>query len=228
MHARHQNQWLPWLVAVVLGVVAGLALWFGIFGPSPGRVARDGRDTVERLGEARSGDSLSSAREASLPEDNAAVQYAVALRERDVATVVERTLWMRERLERVAAETGHEDAVAQERARLYKSLTTWRIEENQLRAEGVDDKYLFAPEVRIEYIGTDDGELDLAEPIAQRTWLRVIYPKRSRALRDELGRPIRSVVAGINVTASGYVLKAGVLGNAEIAFDSVLLDWPVP
>jgi len=45
------------------------------------------------------------------------------------------------------------------------------------------------------------------------------------ALRDEAGRPIRSIVVGVDVSLDGCIVKAGILGNVELDRESIALDW---
>ena len=46
-----------------------------------------------------------------------------------------------------------------------------------------------------------------------------------QALRDEAGRPIRSIVVGVDVSPDGCIVKAGILGNVELDRESIALDW---
>lgn len=183
-----------------------------------------------------SGD-VSPAGGASLPQPNgidvqaarptgkdAALRYAQALKDGDWDTVIDQTLWMRERLDYVQLEGG-EEAVTREREHLARRLAERSPEENQLRAEGVEDQFVFAPGVEIAAVGVDAGRDDLERPVAARTWLRVTYPRRAQALRDMQNLPIRALTAGVNVDEKGYVLKAGVIGNLEIDMDSISRDW---
>ena len=98
-------------------------------------------------------------------------------------------------------------------------------EGNRLRPEGIEDQYVFAGGVTVTPVGIDAGRDDLERPVKDRTWVRVTFPDRSTALRDEAGLPIRSLVAGINVSEDGFVLKANVVGNLEIDADSIQTFW---
>jgi len=161
--------------------------------------------------------------------DCIAVRYARALQTRRTDEIIHMTHWMQERLKRVrlsCSVPAREEAAREE---LRHDILTRTLEGNRLRPEGVEDKYIFAPGARLEVIGSDKREHahedPLSCPVKERTWLRVVYPNPITALRDETGRPIRSIVVGVNVSPDGYVLKAGILGNVEIRRDTISLDW---
>ncbi len=164
----------------------------------------------------------------SLPEC-IAIQYARALQEGRADEVIRMTHWMQERLKRVRLRSNAPEELEAAREELRRDIQTRTLEGNRLRREGVEDKYIFKPGATFEVIGVDareDARGDaLACPVKERTWLRVVYPSPVTALRDEAGRPVRSIVVGVNVSADGYVLKAGILGNMEIGSGDVSVDW---
>lgn len=153
-----------------------------------------------------------------------AMRYAVAVRDGDCDTVIDMTSWIQERLAYVSNTSGAASAVTDERAALCRELTTRGIEGNQLQAEGIEDRYVFAPGCSITLAGEDGGH-DGLDGVARRAWLEVTYPLMSMALRNETARPIRSIVVGVNLSREGKVMKAGVLGNLDIQWGSVDLDW---
>jgi hypothetical protein len=161
--------------------------------------------------------------------DCRALRYARALQAGRVEQVISMTHWMQERLKRVQLSSSAPEDEETARAELRSDILLRTLEGNRLRPEGVRDKYIFAPGARFEVIGSDkreNGRDDpLTCPVKERTWLRVVYPNAATALRDEMGRPIRSIVVGVNTSPEGYVLKAGVLGNVEIQYDTISLDW---
>jgi hypothetical protein len=55
--------------------------------------------------------------------------------------------------------------------------------------------------------------------------MRVTYPSRRGALRDGKGIPIRSITVGVNVSTEGLALKANVIGNLDIDWESISYDW---
>lgn len=158
-----------------------------------------------------------------------ATRYARALQQGQTAKVIHMTHWMQERLKRVRLGSDMPEDLELAREELRRDILERTLEGNRLRAEGVEDKYIFAPGARIEKIGADRRENlrhdALALPVKRRTWLRVEYPNPGAALRDEAGRPIKSIVVGVDLSEEGYVLKAGVLGNVEINRDAISLDW---
>jgi hypothetical protein len=139
--------------------------------------------------------------------------------------VVKMTAWMRDRLDRVAAtdaSSAKRDAAVKE---LSDSLRQRTAEGNRLRSEGIEDVYLFAPGATVRLLRTDAGRTDLDRPVCGRAGWEVTYPTREKAPRDEKGRAIRSLAAGLNASCDGLILKAGVLGNAEIDVDSITYRW---
>jgi hypothetical protein len=154
-----------------------------------------------------------------------AVRYARACQDGAWDVVVKMTAWMRDRLERVSAKgasSAKRDEVVKE---LSDSLRQRTAEGNRLRSEGIEDVYLFAPDATVRLLRTDAGRTDLDRPVCGRAWLQVTYPTREKAPRDEKGRAIRSLAAGLNASGDGFILKAKVLGNAEIDVDSITYRW---
>ena len=160
------------------------------------------------------------------PESDVAWQYARAYQEGDWEAVIATTLWIQDRLAYVQAQAGGEALVERERLRLQERLGNRSPGGNQLLPEGIEDQYVFSPGAEIEIAGLDKGRDGLERPVAQRTWIRVTFPERSRALRDGANLPIRSLVAGVNVSHEKQVLKAGIIGNLDIAHESISYGWP--
>ena len=152
-----------------------------------------------------------------------AMRYVKALQEGNCDEAIARTLWMNERIEH--ARLKNPEQIAEIREELCRSLTDRRIEGNRLAEEGIEDHYVMAPGSRATPVRVDEGRDDLERPTASRVWVEVVYPKRERAPLDLNGVPIRRLVAGINVTADSYVLKASVIGNMEIDLDSISTNW---
>lgn len=157
--------------------------------------------------------------------ESVAWQYARAYQEGNWTRVVALTLWMQDRLSFVATSEGQEKVPAARDA-LIAQVSTRGIADNYLRDTGVEDQYVFTPGSRLVYMTVDEGRDDLAAAVASRTWFKVTFPARSKALLDREGIPIRSVRVGVNVSAGGLVLKAGVVGNLDIDWDSIAYDWP--
>jgi hypothetical protein len=159
------------------------------------------------------------------PEEDAAMRYALLVQEGDWSSALDMVLWMRERLERLRASGRGEAAIAEERLQLLSRLSDRTETGNYLTPEGVEDQYIFTPGARLEILGRDSGRADLARPVAWRTWIKVEYPRRERALLDEARIPVRSLVAGVNVSEENDILKASLRGNLEIRQDSLSWDW---
>ncbi len=158
------------------------------------------------------------------PVGNVALRYATAVQQGNCHEVLRQTLWINERLNRVRRESG-EEAADEVREELCARVQKRSVEHNVLRLEGVKDQYIFAPGAQFELVQIDEGAPDLERPVKERTWIRVTYPYRERALRDMAGNPIRALTVGVNISHDGYVLKAGVIGNLQIDRTTVCFDW---
>ena len=99
------------------------------------------------------------------------------------------------------------------------------MEGNRLTAEGVEDQYVFAPGVDFTIVGELPGDADLEAPAEQKVVFRIVYPKKETALCDSEGRAIHELMAAIETTKEGMVLKAGIAGNAAILRDTIRYDW---
>lgn len=154
-----------------------------------------------------------------------AARYVAAMQAGRWDEVIDLTCWMQERLLRVHIQTDNPEMRAQARSELIRRLRDKTVEQNQLRPEGAEDGYVFAPQARVTAVGADMGRNDLERPVKNRTWYEVVYLERHRALRDMAGSPIHSLRVGINVSTDGYVLKAAVVGNVEIEWSSLRYDW---
>lgn len=160
--------------------------------------------------------------------DEVALCYARALQTGAWETVIAMTSWMQDRLAQAALASSNPREVDRAKQRLCARLSAREIAGNQLRPEGIEDQYVFAPGTAVAVLDTDSGRASLAEPVLKRVWVRVTYPERTRALRDVDGVPIHAVSVGINIDRNGLVLKASVLGNLDIRSDSLDYRWPEP
>ena len=154
---------------------------------------------------------------------NIAMRYAHALQEGNAEEVIRLTAWMQERLDYVRITQGTQEALLQARKELIRKITERKIEENKLTAEGVEDKYLFAPGTQLELVSEDEGRDDLAFRVKKRYWIRITYPFRERALMNMDGHPIRSLVVGLNISDKDKILKAGIRGNTDIDYESIVV-----
>jgi hypothetical protein len=146
--------------------------------------------------------------------------YIEAVQEADCETVAAMTQWIRERLDYVGTTTGEPSAVEHAKDKLCDELQERPVEGNLVGPEGIEDKYVFPPGAEVTVVGRDTGRRDLQSPVAYRAWMRVGYPVDRYAPRDEAGRPIRAMTVGLTIAPDGAVVKAGILGNVEVAYDS--------
>jgi len=198
----------------MLGAIAGTAIKLQM------SAASSGGPSGETMGE---GDGDPS----GTVERSVAWQYAEAYQEGDWGKVHSLTPWVQERLDYVQ-ETEGPEAVATERDALMATIGTRTLDENYLRETGVDDQYVFTPSARITFDSFDEGRDDLEAPVARRTWFKVVYSVREKAMLDRDSIPIRSLRVGVNVSRDGLVLKANIIGNLDIDWNSIKYDWPSP
>ena len=200
-----------WLLAALAGAVLGIFLgggyrfFSGAHAVAPGGVQQAPEQAPE-----------------SDPCTHGAVQYAEAYQHGDWDYVLAHTLWIQDRLTYEAAQGGGAEAEQSARLELMARVSDRSVAGNHLVEGGVADQYVFRPGAQVEVIRADEGREDLHRPAACRAWLRVTYPLPENALLDVLGLPVRELTVGVNVDASGYVLKASVYGNVEIDWDSVV------
>lgn len=206
-HSRRRWLWAA-LLGGLLGAAGGVAI--RVYGVFPGGSGVPGPGVGEV--------SLAPEHEAAA---QGALRYAQAYAGGDWDYVVEHTLWMRERLDYVAAQGEGPGAVAAAREALVRAASNRDPAGNLLSARGVEDQYVFRHGARLEIVGADAGRDDLHRPAMGRGWVRVTYPSEENALLDAMGFPLRSLVAGVNLDAAGHVLKASVYGNVEINWESV-------
>lgn len=197
-----------WLLAALTGALFGLAIGGGY-----------------RLFQGNASAWAGGAAEGSPATDglvDIAFHYAEAYQQGNWDYVLEHTLWIHDRLTRVAAQGEGPEAANQARLELMESVSDRSVTGNHLVEGGVADQYVFRPGAHVAVVDSDEGRDDLHVPAARRTWLEVTYPHADNALLDPLGLPLASLRVGVNVSASGHVLKASVYGNVEIDWDSIV------
>ena len=171
-----------------------------------------------------SGETLTE-EEANSETARVAQRYVTAVQNGVCSRVIELTWWMQERLAYVRENTDAPVDDGETLNELCESITSQRSQSVRLRAEGIEDPNVFVQMAEVRMIRLDEGRSDLAKPVRNRVWLRVKYPVPTGAVADQDGNPIKSMVVGMNVSTDGYVLKAGLIGNLEIDFDSISYDW---
>jgi hypothetical protein len=153
------------------------------------------------------------------------MRYVNAYQSGNCDEVIGLTEWMNRRLEKAALEKSGDEAVEALRQELQSRIVERPVEGNRLGSEGVEDAYVFAPGTEVRFVSSDKGHEELSQPVRERVWVRVTYPAQETALRDESGKPIRSITVGINVSSDGFVVKAGVVGNLDIDRKSISYEW---
>lgn len=155
-----------------------------------------------------------------------AQDYVQAVQRRDCEQVIGMTEWMQDRLEYVR-ERATDPAAAEQGAReeLCESIRRVPPGRDELTDGGADDAALFSPLGEVDLVSVDPGRDDLETPSAGRVWLRVRYPTPNDALRSEDGRRVKTVRVGVTFSPEGRVVKAGVVGNAELDIESEPVYW---
>lgn len=219
-----------WLAPALVAILAG-ACYYWLAGP----FVRPQREQDVVLAAGKSGGSPKSIEEnagqagevrPSGPlADPVAMEYVAAYQQGRLDDIVRLTCWMQDRLGRLRSNSAPPNEMADAMEALQARSRERSDDGNQLREEGVEDQYVLAPGAVVEPVGMDSGRHDLERPAKDRTWMRITFLDRPAALRDQDGLPIRSLVAGINVSEGGLVLKANVIGNLDIDIDSIQTDW---
>ena len=213
-----------WILTAALGVMAGVGFWLWT-APSKSESGMGAAPRPEKAPMLTSNPASSVSESGPVAGNPVALRYAAAFQQGAWDEIVDMTCWMRQRLMRVQLETGSAAARQEAHAALVKRVSDRKVEGNRLRPEGIEDQYVFAGDAKIEPAGLDGGHPSLEQPTKDRTWIRVTYCSRRTALRDDKGIPIRSIIAGINVSTGDLVLKANVIGNLDIDRRSISYDW---
>lgn len=228
MSSPYANGKRNWTAAIIVAAAAGLCYWWlsrqetGLGGiPRPAVPPALANSAMPGAPKSPPGTEAP----ATVTPDPVATRYVQAYQAGDWDAVIDLTCWMQERLMYVQAHSSDPGAREAERARLREELASRPPEGNLLAAEGIDDKYVFAPEAAVKTVFKDEGNTDLERPVASRTWFEVTYPQRETALRDEQGLPAKSITVGVSVSTDGFVLKANVIGNLDVDADSVSYAW---
>ena len=244
-------RWRPCAIVVAIGIAAGATVaqvtgmwrWFGT--ESPRETSEPQDVSPGAFGNQAAGQETAPAHQTNTAGATA-LRYAHALQSGDIDEAIDLTLWMRERLDFVRLANPEQESVESARRELGRLLQDRKAEGYVLRPEGVEDQYVFCPGSQVElsaveHVAPDQGADDEpaanalaptdAEPVddylpavRERVWLRVTYPGQSPGLRTSGGLAIRLLRVAVSVSKEGHVLKAGVIGNLEIDYDSIELS----
>ena len=152
----------------------------------------------------------------AVANDDPGLQYIRALQSREYARTIALTEWMQTRIQQSPPES--RPAIE---AELLTSLQHRTPAENELRLEGLEDPYLFATGALIKPLATDPGRTDLDQPIHHRTWFEITYPDPATAPLGPTHQRLHTLRAALNISTTGLILKANVIGNAEIDPDTL-------
>ncbi len=212
------------ITALVLGGVIGILLGSAIkmfytpirTVPQEMRIAAEKKKKVSSV--TTGGESI------HLPDTHPAMTYIKAYQTGDWDTVIEKTLWIQERLKYISKLYGGDtQKINAEKKEIEQKIKERDINKNFLTKEGVEDQYLFSPDAKVSVIKIDK-EGPFNDPrIKERVSLFIEYPKPSKALRSEEKLPIKSLIAIISLNDEGKVVKSSIIGNIEITYSSIKL-----
>lgn len=192
-------------MAVTFAILGGLALWY--WGAPNQELLNPREDDAE--------DILADLPPARADFQEIAERYIHGIRDGNCEAAIELTWWMRERLRRnEEAETPLASQAV--RDELCASIQRDDPDGFAITVEGIDDQYVLTPSMEYTILGADAGAVNLAKAPAERVWVEVRYPADGPAPRDENDSTVRVLRVGINISADGYVLKAGIQGNLDI------------
>lgn len=157
------------------------------------------------------------------PEDHPTIVYIRAYQNDDWEKIVELTLWIRERLNKVYEETRSNEKVEEVKNSIVKEISNRDINLNYLKKNGVEDQYLFIRDAKVTPIAWDSKGNFEDERIKEKVWFLIEYSKPSLALRNEKQLPIKSLVVALSINNDGFIVKSSIIGNAEIIWDSITL-----
>lgn len=207
------RQTSTWIAAVVLLGLLGLSILYAIY-----ERGRQGQMNAKPLSQTT--DFANSAKSnGSTTEDKVASNYIEALQHDRCEEVIGLTWWMKERLDYV---TSRGEDIATAKSDLCTLALERRSDEAMITSEGIHDKYIFPPGAIARPLRSDAGLDYLAKPVSYRLWFEVSYEGVELPPRGSEGRPITKMRVGLNVSDDGYILKAGVLGTAEVNEDSIV------
>ncbi len=159
----------------------------------------------------------------NLPENHPTLVYIRAYQNDDWEKVIQKTLWITERLKKVYEETKSEDKVEEVENSIIKDISNRDINSNYVKKNGVEDQYLFTKEATIIPVAWDRAGPFDDERVKEKVWFLIEYPKPSVALRDERQLPIKSLIVALSVDNEGRIVKSNIIGNAEILRESIKL-----
>ncbi len=215
MDADRRKQFVSIGVIAIVAGLGGLGLWQ--FGGANRDFLANQRQAAQQQ---RAAAGLSDEDAKRLIEW--AERYVLAVQRRDCEQVIAMTIWMQDRLEYVRShgddERAAHDALCND---VHNPPAAGRF----LSDGGADDAALFSPLAQVDVVSVDPGRDDLETASAGRVWVRVRYPSPAEALHDAEGRAIKTARAGLTFAADGRLVKAGIVGNAELDDESEVVYW---
>ncbi len=159
----------------------------------------------------------------NLPENHPAWVYIKAYQNDNWEKVIEKTLWIRERLKIISEETKSKEKVEEVKNNIVKEISKRDINFNYIKKNGIEDQYLFTKDARITPIAWDKkGPFDDVR-VKEKVWFLVEYSKPSTALRNEKQLPIKSLIVVLSINDEGCIVKSSIIGNTEIIRESIKL-----
>jgi hypothetical protein len=207
---KSSKDFLPYIVVISIAIAGVVSLLY--YGP-PTREYLE----IQKLNQIETKIALH-------PTENAfhVDSYIKAIQERDCEYIVRVTWWMQERLRNELANGASQTELESTQQEMCNSLFQPEKSEYFLSLEGLVDGALFPQGVEWKILGADAGIKTLSKPVLERIWVELTYSGVPNGPKTSQGVPLKSIIAGINISKDEYVLKGDIRGNWNIDQESLL------
>jgi hypothetical protein len=148
--------------------------------------------------------------------------YIKALQTRDCEYIIRVTWWMQERLRNELAKGTSQKDLDSIKLDMCNSMFQLENSDYLLSLEGLVDGALFPQGVEWKVLGADAGINTLSKPVLERIWVELTYSGVPNGPKTNGGIPLKSIVAGVNISKDQYILKGDIRGNWNIDQESLL------
>ena len=210
MDKKSSKGFLPYIVVISVTIVGVVSLLY--YGPPTKEYME-----LQKLNQIETKIALH-------PTDNAfhVDSYIKAIQTRDCEYILRVTWWMQERLRNELAKGASQTELDSIRQEMCNSTFQLENSDYLLSLEGPLDGALFPQGVEWKVLGADAGIGSLAKPVSERIWVELSYSAVPNGPKTNTGIPLKSVIAGINISTDQYILKGDIRGNWNIDQESLL------
>jgi len=204
------KDFLPLVSAISMGVIGvGSLLYFG----SPNKEYLD----KQKLNQKETKIELRPAKNPFHVDS-----YIEAIQTRDCDYILRVTWWMQERLRNAQADDRSRTDLDRIKQEMCDSMFQLEKNDYSLSLVGLVDGALFPQGVEWKILGADAGIDSLAKPVLERIWIELTYSGVPNGPKTSQGIPLKSMIAGINISEDQYILKGDIRGNWNIDQKSLL------